>query len=308
MESGTMTGMLHGKVALVTGAARGIGRQAAIVFAREGASVIAADLLAAGVEDTVAAIRSAGGQAIPVVADVSLPHDVTAMVDSAIGAYGRLDCAFNNAGINGTQAGAGGKLTADWSEESFDKVIQVNLKGAWLCMRAEIEAMTRQGSGSIVNTASLAGLTGFRTTAAYAASKHGIVGLTKTAALDYAPQIRVNCVCPGWIDTDMISAAMARRGPEILAGVPFGRMGMPEDIAQMVCWLLSDRANYVTGAAFNVDGGVMAGRPIDAFELKGHGHEACQCCFDFARCAGFRRGADHADPAAASGTSRRAVL
>jgi NAD(P)-dependent dehydrogenase (short-subunit alcohol dehydrogenase family) len=254
-----MTGMLENKVALVTGGARGIGRQAATVFAREGAIVVVSDLSAAGVEDTVASIRSAGGEAMSVVADVSNPNDVRSMVGTVILAHGRLDCAFNNAGINGAQAGAGGKLTAEWSEESFDKVVQVNLKGTWLCMRSELEQMTNQGFGAIVNTASLAALTGFKTTAGYAASKHGIVGLTKTAALEYAPRVRVNCVCPGWTDTDMISGAMARRGPEILAGVPFGRMGTPDEIAQMVCWLLSDRATYVTGAAFNVDGGIMAG-------------------------------------------------
>jgi len=258
-ERVTMTGMLANKVALVTGGARGIGRQAATVFAREGASVVVSDLSAAGVEDTVASIRSAGGEAMSVVADVSNPNNVGSMVGAVIEAHGRLDCAFNNAGINGVQAGAGGKLTAEWSEESFDKVVQVNLKGTWLCMRAELEQMTSQGFGAIVNTASLAALTGFRTTAGYAASKHGIVGLTKTAALEYAPRVRINCVCPGWTDTDMISAAMARRGPQILAGVPFGRMGTPEEIAQMACWLLSDRATYVTGAAFNVDGGRMAG-------------------------------------------------
>jgi NAD(P)-dependent dehydrogenase (short-subunit alcohol dehydrogenase family) len=254
-----MTRMLENKIALVTGGARGIGRQAAIVFAREGASVVVSDLSAAGVEDTVAFIKRAGGEAMSVVADVANPNDARSMVDTVIETYGRLDCAFNNAGINGAQAGAGGKLTAEWSEESFDKVVQVNLKGTWLCMRVELEQMTNQGFGAIVNTASLAALTGFRTTAGYAASKHGIVGLTKTAALEYAPQVRINCVCPGWTDTDMVSPAMARRGPEILAGVPFGRIGTPEEISQMVCWLLSDRATYVTGAAFNVDGGIMAG-------------------------------------------------
>jgi len=254
-----MPALLENKVALVTGGARGIGRQAAIVFAREGASVVVSDLSAAGVEDTVASIKGAGGEAMSIIADVSNPSNIRSMVGTVIEVHGRLDCAFNNAGINGVQAGAGGQLTAEWSEESFDKVVQVNLKGTWLCMRAELEQMTNQGFGAIVNTASLAALTGFRTTAGYAASKHGIVGLTKTAALEYAPKVRINCVCPGWTDTDMICAAMARRGPEILAGVPFGRMGTPEEIAQMVCWLLSDRASYVTGAAINVDGGVMAG-------------------------------------------------
>lgn len=254
-----MTGMLDGKVALITGAARGMGRQTALLFAREGARVVVADIAANGVNETAALISGAGGQATAVVADMAKPADITVMVQAAVNTYGRIDCAFNNAGITGGQIGQGGKRLAEWSEEAFDRIIQVNLKGVWLCMKAEVEQMERQGSGSIVNTASLAGLAGFKTTAGYAASKHGVVGLTKTAAIDYAPKIRVNCVCPGYIDTEMIRDTMSRRGPEILSRVPFGAMGTADDIAEAVCWLSSDRAKYVTGAVQIVDGGYMAG-------------------------------------------------
>jgi NAD(P)-dependent dehydrogenase (short-subunit alcohol dehydrogenase family) len=253
-----MVGMLDGKVALITGAARGIGRGTALLFAREGARVAVADLSADGVRETAELIVKAGGKATAIVVDVSKPADVAAMMTAMLDAYGRLDCAFNNAGINGSLAGVRGKLTADWPEEAFDRLIQVNLKGTWLCMRAELQHMVEQGSGSIVNTASLAGLTGFVSTAAYAASKHGVVGLTKTAAIEYAPKIRVNCVCPGWINTDMTAQIIAQRGPELLARVPFREVGKPEDVAEMVCWLSSDRARYVAGGAFTVDGGYMA--------------------------------------------------
>jgi NAD(P)-dependent dehydrogenase (short-subunit alcohol dehydrogenase family) len=254
-----MAGMLEGKVALITGAARGIGRGTALLFAREGARVAVADLAADGVKETAELITKAGGEATAIVADVSKPADVSAMMAATLAAYGRLDCAFNNAGINGSLAGVRGKLTAEWPEEAFDRLIQVNLKGTWLCMKAELQQMIQQqGSGSIVNTASLAGLTGFVSTAAYAASKHGVVGLTKTAAIEYAPKVRVNCVCPGWINTDMTAQIIAQRGPELLARVPFREVGKAEDVGEMVCWLSSDRARYVAGGAFTVDGGYMA--------------------------------------------------
>jgi NAD(P)-dependent dehydrogenase (short-subunit alcohol dehydrogenase family) len=250
--------MLEGKVVLVTGAARGIGRGSALLFAREGARLAVADIARGGAEETAELIVKAGGEAIAVGTDVSKSAEVAAMMATVLKAYGRLDCAFNNAGINGSLAGVGGKLTAEWTEEAFDRLLQVNLKGTWLCMRAELEQMVKQGSGSIVNTASLAGLTGFRTTAGYAASKHGVVGLTKTAAIEYAPTVRVNCVSPGWISTDMIASAIQQRGDALLARVASKRFGEPEDIGEMVCWLLSDRASYAVGGAFVVDGGQMA--------------------------------------------------
>ena len=253
-----MAGMLEGKAALITGAGRGIGRATALLFAREGARVAAADVAEAGAAETVALINQAGGQAISLGCDVTAPEQVGRMVEATVAAFGRLDCAFNNAGIAAYQVGAGGKKTADWSEEAFDRMLAVNLKGVWLCMRAELERMAAQGAGAIVNTASIAGLIGIPTSSAYVASKHGVVGLTKTAAIEYAPNVRVNAVCPGFIATDMTQEVMSRRGPELMAAVPFHRMGKAEEIAETVCWLCSDRAAYVTGASYNVDGGWVA--------------------------------------------------
>jgi NAD(P)-dependent dehydrogenase (short-subunit alcohol dehydrogenase family) len=254
-----MPGMLEGKTALITGGGRGIGRATALLFAKEGARVAAADMNADGAAETVSMINAAGGQAISIKVDVTQPADVAAMFKTAIGAFGRLDCAFNNAGIAGYQVGAAGKKTHEWSEEAFDRMIAVNLKGVWLCMRGELEQMAKQGSGAIVNTASIAGLVGIQTSSAYVAAKHGVIGLTKTAAIEYATSgIRVNAVCPGYIETDMTKDTMARRGEQILAQVPVRRMGKAEEIAEMVCWFCSDRASYVTGAAYNVDGGVIA--------------------------------------------------
>ncbi len=254
-----MAGMLEGKVALVTGGGGGIGRAAALAMVREGAKVAVADFDAAAARDTVARINEGGGQAITLTGDVTRDKDVRAMVEDTITAYGRLDCAFNNAGIAGYQVNSVGQKTAEWSEASFDRMIAVNLKGVWLCMKAEIPPMASQGGGAIVNTASIAGLVGLQTSSAYVAAKHGVIGLTKTAALEYADaQIRVNAVCPGFIETRMTEGAMQRHGDRILAGIPFGRLGQPGEIAEMVVWLLSERASYVTGAAYNVDGGLMA--------------------------------------------------
>lgn len=255
-----MAGMLQGKTALITGGARGIGRATALLFAREGARVLVSDASGDGARETVSLINAAGGQAVSNVCDVTKPAEVAAMVQAAVKAFGRLDCAFNNAGIAGFQVGAAGKRTADWSEEAFDRMVEVNLKGVWLCMREELNQMSAQGGGgAIVNTASIAGLVGLPTSSIYVAAKHGVVGLTKTAAIEYAQAgIRTNAVAPGYIETDMTKDAMARRGEQILATTPMKRMGSAQEIAEMVCWLASDRASYVNGAVYNVDGGYVA--------------------------------------------------
>ncbi|MGE0700797.1 MAG: glucose 1-dehydrogenase [Hyphomicrobiaceae bacterium] len=254
-----MAGMLEGKTALISGAARGIGRATAVLFAKEGARVAVADFNGEGAQETVDIINKAGGQAISIKVEVTSAADVNAMVARTVDAFGRLDCAFNNAGISGYQINAAGKKTADWPEEAFDRMIAVNLKGVWLAMRAEIEVMLKQGGGAIVNTASIAGLVGLPTSSAYVAAKHGVIGLTKTAAIEYATQsVRVNSVCPGYIETDMTKDAMARRGEDILRATAMRRMGNAQEIAEMVCWLCSDRASYVTGANYNVDGGYVA--------------------------------------------------
>jgi NAD(P)-dependent dehydrogenase (short-subunit alcohol dehydrogenase family) len=254
-----MAGLLDGKSALITGGGGGIGRATALAFAREGARVAVADLMAEAARETVALVNAAGGQAISLSGDVADDADVRAMVDAVVGTYGRLDCAFNNAGIAGWQVDAVGKKTAEWSEEAFDRMIAVNLKGVWLCMRYELPQMQTQGGGAIVNTASIAGLAGLPTSSAYVAAKHGVVGLTKTASIEYAEaNIRVNAVCPGYIRTPMTEPGMRLRGEAILAQTPFKRLGNPEEIAEMVVWLCSERASFVSGVAYNVDGGYMA--------------------------------------------------
>ena len=254
-----MAGLLDGKSALITGGGGGIGRATSLAFAREGARVAVADASEQTARETVALINAAGGQAMTLTGDVTNANVVESMVKSVVTAYGRLDCAFNNAGIAGFHVDAAGKKTADWSEAAFDRMIGVNLKGVWLCMKYELPQMIAQGGGSIVNTASIAGLIGLPTSSAYVAAKHGVVGLTKTAALEYADDnVRVNAVCPGYIETKMTEDTMRRRGAELMAKVPFHRMGKPEEIAEMVVWLCSDRASYVSGVAYNVDGGYMA--------------------------------------------------
>ena len=254
-----MAGMLAGKTALITGGGGGIGRAAALVFAREGARVAVADANRDACANTVAAVNATGGQALTLVGDVTEAGAVQALIADTLAAYGRLDCAFNNAGIAGYQVAAAGQRTAEWSDAAFDRMIAVNLKGVWLCMKHEILHMLAHGGGAIVNTGSIAGLVGLPTSSAYVAAKHGVLGLTKTAAIEYAPdKIRVNAVCPGYIRTAMTEEVMARRGNAILARVPFRRMGEAEEIAELVAWLCSDRASYVSGACYNVDGGYMA--------------------------------------------------
>jgi NAD(P)-dependent dehydrogenase (short-subunit alcohol dehydrogenase family) len=252
--------MLEGKSALVTGGASGIGRAAALAFAREGAWVAVADLTAEGAQETVAAVEAQGGQAVAVACDVTDDAAVAAMVAAAVNAFGGLDCAFNNAGIAPFQVNAGGQMIADVAEEAWQRILDVNLTGVWRCLRHEVAQMRRQGTGgAIVNTASIGGLVGLPFSSAYAVAKHGVVGMTKVAAVDHAAEnIRVNAVCPGYIETPMTEDTMRRRGERIMARVPMARMGRPEEIAEAVVWMCSERAGFVTGAAWAVDGGYTA--------------------------------------------------
>ena len=250
-----MEKLLDGKVALVTGGAMGIGRTTAQVFAREGARVVVADIVSGGSEETVRRIKEAGGDALFVKCDVTRAVEVESAVKGTVDTYGRLDCAFNNAGI------AIPGTTVECSEEDWDRVLSVNLKGVWLCMKYEISQMLIQGRGVIVNTSSAGGLIGTPGIAAYTASKHGVVGLTRTAALEQVTTgIRVNAVCPGSVPTPMLDPVVNH--PEMRAMLeskhPMGRFATTEEIAEAVIWLCSDRASYVTGVAFPVDGGVTA--------------------------------------------------
>ena len=243
------------KVALVTGGASGIGRATALAFAKKGAKVSVVDWKEN--DEMVDLIKELGSEAIFIKCDVSKTDDVKAMVAQTIAAFGRLDYAFNNAGIEGASA-----PTQDCSEENWDKTIGVNLKGVWLCMKYEIPEILKQGKGAIVNCASVAGLVGFAGLPAYVASKHGIVGLTKTTALECATQgIRVNVVCPGVIQTPMIDrlTGKTKEGIERFKGFePIGRFGLPEEIANAVVWMCSDEASFVTGHVMAVDGGFTA--------------------------------------------------
>jgi NAD(P)-dependent dehydrogenase (short-subunit alcohol dehydrogenase family) len=248
---------LENKVALVTGGGSGIGRACALAFAREGAKVVVADVQVRGGEETVQMIKEAGGESIFVKTDVSKTADVEALVKRAVDTYGRLDCAINNAGIEGIIA-----QTADGTEENWNRVININLKGVWLCMKYEIPEMQKQGGGAIVNMASVAGLVGFQGMPAYCASKGGIIQLTKVAALEYAKAgIRVNAVCPGVIRTPMVERVTGgnpEAEAQFTAMEPVGRMGTPEEIAESVVWLCSDAASFVTGHPMVVDGGLVA--------------------------------------------------
>ena len=254
-----MAGSLDGKTALVTGGGSGIGRAASLAYANDGARVVVVDVNVEGGEETIQQIKESGGEAILVHADVSNPKDTQAMVDQAVEAFGCLDCAFNNAGISG---GRDRLLTADYREDDWDRVLSINLKGVWLCMKSEIPQMLKQGGGAIVNTASIAGLAGLSGTVAYVAAKHGVTGLTKAAAVEYATSgIRVNAVCPGYIQTPLVQPIFQENdGMEerVASRHPMGRLGEPEEIAQAVLWLSSDKAAFVTGHNMPVDGGYMA--------------------------------------------------
>jgi NAD(P)-dependent dehydrogenase (short-subunit alcohol dehydrogenase family) len=255
-----MTRNLEGKSALVTGGASGIGRATALAFAREGARVVVADILEEAAQSTVAEIEAMGGQALAIACDVTDDDAVKAMIAATVDAFGSLDCAFNNAGIAPYQVNAGGQKIADVAPEAWRRLIDVNLTGVWLCLRHEVAQMRAQGSGGvIINTASILGLVGSATSSAYVAAKHGVVGLTKTAAADHAEDnIRVNAVCPGYIETPMTEETIRRRGGRIMARVPMARMGKAGEIAEAVVWLCSPKASFVTGVSWAVDGGYTA--------------------------------------------------
>jgi NAD(P)-dependent dehydrogenase (short-subunit alcohol dehydrogenase family) len=249
-----VTKEFEGKVALVTGAGSGIGRATAIAFARAGASVAVADRTPPGGDETVAMIEAEGGKAIVVWGDVAFDEQVEKLIADTVKAFGRLDFAFNNAGIEGPAA-----PVHDYAEDEFDRVIAVNLKGVYLGMKYQIPAMLANGGGVIINCSSVAGLVGFPGRSAYVASKHAVVGISKTAALDYAQSgIRVNAICPGVIDTPMVDRALgesAEAEAVIRKMQPLGRVGLPEEIASAVLWLCSDGAAFTTGQAIAVDGG-----------------------------------------------------
>jgi NAD(P)-dependent dehydrogenase (short-subunit alcohol dehydrogenase family) len=248
-----MPGILQGKVALITGGGSGIGRATALRLAGEGAKIMIADYVPESAERVVKAIKQAGGEANCVAADVSVTRQVEAMVNQTVATYGRLDYAFNNAGIEGATGN-----TVTYPEENFDRVLAINLKAVWLCMKYEIPQMLKQGGGAIVNTASTLGLVAIEGASAYTAAKHGVVGLTRTAALEYAlKNIRVNCVCPGFIRTAMTERGMDKgliAEEQMIAIEPIGRIGKPEEIADGVLWLLSDAASFVTGHTLTIDG------------------------------------------------------
>jgi NAD(P)-dependent dehydrogenase (short-subunit alcohol dehydrogenase family) len=252
-----MAGTLEGKVILVTGGGSGIGRATSLLLAKQGAKIMIADYVPDSAVKTVSMIKEAGGTADCVAADVSIAAQVETMVAKTVETFGRIDGAFNNAGIEGRM----GTDTASSGEENFDRTIAINLKGVWLCMKYEIPQMLKQGCGVIVNTASIAGLVGFEGNSAYNASKHGVIGLTKTA-LEYAQKnIRVNCVCPGVIQTPMVARIMdsgQMNESDLMMGEPIGRLGQPSEIGEGVVWLLSDASSFVTGHSMVIDGGWVA--------------------------------------------------
>jgi NAD(P)-dependent dehydrogenase (short-subunit alcohol dehydrogenase family) len=245
------------KVALVTGAASGMGLATARAFAESGAAVALADVNEAALRSAVGDLIAAGHKAIAVRCDVADEAEVAAMVEQTLASFGRLDAAFNNAGVQAPPSDM-----ADETAAGFDRVNAINLRGVWACMKHELRHMRRQGSGAIVNCSSLGGLVGLPNRAAYHASKHGVIGLTRSAALEYAPRgIRINAVCPGTIDTPMVAAMLEKQADaikEILRDQPIGRLGRAEEIASAVLWLCSPGASFVIGHALAVDGGYTA--------------------------------------------------
>jgi len=255
-----MTGNMQGKTALITGGSTGIGRSTAMAFARNGAKVVIADINAEQGQETVDIVKKSGGEAAFVKTDVSKDLEVQALIKKTVEIFGRLDYAHNNAGImyRGSDAN-----TTGCSEKDWDHLMSINLKGVWLCMKYEIPQMIKQGSGAIVNTSSIAGLVALPDSMAYNASKHGVTGLTKAAAIENARKgIRINAVCPAFIKTAMVSKPTGKEDDPLKIlldnNMPLGRMGEPEEVAEAVVWLCSDAASFITGHALPVDGGWVA--------------------------------------------------
>jgi NAD(P)-dependent dehydrogenase (short-subunit alcohol dehydrogenase family) len=249
-----MEQIFQGKTALVTGAASGIGKAAALLYARKGAQVVVSDVNEAGGQETAAAIRQAGGTAFFVRADVSQSAACESLIQQAIQQYGRLDIAFNNAGISGEQNMAG-----DLSIEGWNKVIAVNLSSVFYCMKYELAALLQSGGGAIVNMSSILGQVAFPYAAAYVSAKHGVVGLTRTAGVEYATRnIRINAIGPAFIDTPLLGALDASTKAAVVLKHPIGRLGTSEEVAELVIWLSSPAASFVTGSYYSIDGGYLA--------------------------------------------------